>query len=203
MSPIPRRKGDPQNPEIERTIQAFHSGTGWECWQVLGAHFTKVGRKSGYRFGVWAPSAESVEVFGAFESGTHWTARPMQREGDVWWHFEPGCKPGTLYKLKLLHEGVWHERSDPFAFASECGGGSASVTVAPDQHVWHDSQWMAERGWRQARDQPVSIYEIHLGSWRHKDGRSLSYREIAQPLVEHMRRTGFTHVQFLPLMEHP
>jgi 1,4-alpha-glucan branching enzyme len=201
-----RRKGELQPEDITRLVADFHAGRGWECWRVLGAHPTQVGRRTGFHFAVWAPGAEAVELFGAFDAATtdaHWTTRTMERHGELWAWFEPGCVPGTLYKIKLLHEGVWHERSDPFAFASESGGGNASVTVDHSQHAWQDGTWMAERGWRQGRDQPIAIYEIHAGSWMHQGGRALSYRELAEPLIEHVTRLGFTHVEFLPLAEHP
>jgi 1,4-alpha-glucan branching enzyme len=195
-----------------RLLAAFLRGDGWEAWRVLGAH----GDQEGTRFAVWAPGAEAVEVFGRFDAGETWRAEPMRRvEADnggatgVWWTRVSGCGAGVPYKFKLRCGGRWLERADPFAFASEHTGGIASLTVGPSSRTWRDGDWLRRRSNRQHRTQPLSVYEVHLGSWRHRvrelggAPESLSYRELAPALIAHVHQLGFTHVEFLPLAEHP
>jgi 1,4-alpha-glucan branching enzyme len=160
----------------------------------------------GVRFTVHAPAARSVSVVGVFNN---WDGRrhPMQSsyEGD-WRLFIPGLAPGVLYKYEIKGPDgeILPLKADPFARYSEQPPGNASIVAATGGYEWQDQAWLSARreaGYR--NDRPLAIYELHVGSWRRHDGRPLSYRELADVLVPYVQRTGFTHVEFLPLTEHP
>ncbi|WP_033432946.1 1,4-alpha-glucan branching protein GlgB [Saccharothrix syringae] len=164
-------------------------------WDVLGAH----PRAGGVAFAVWAPHARGVRVAGDFDA---WDGRgtPLRHLGaGVWELFVPGVRPGCRYKFRVLGaDGRWQEHADPLAFATEVPPATASVVTAPG-HAWRDEGWLARRratDWTRA---PVSVYEVHLGSWR--PGRG--YRELAHELGEYLVGTGFTHVELMPVTEHP
>ncbi|MGY1886739.1 1,4-alpha-glucan branching protein GlgB [Blastococcus sp. SYSU DS0753] len=173
-------------------------------WEVLGAHVrryeTPRGTVEGVSFAVWAPSARGVKVTGDFD---YWEARayPMRVLGSsgVWEIFIPGVQVGTRYRYHVLGaDGTWREKSDPLAFATEVPPLNASV-VTESTYEWRDDAWLTERaeaGWHQ---RPMSVYEVHAGSWR----EGLSYREMADELVDYVREAGFTHIEFMPLAEHP
>ncbi len=173
-------------------------------WDVLGAHVrdydTPGGTVTGTSFAVWAPSARGVRVTGDFD---HWSGAgtPMRSLGSsgVWELFVPGVGEGTRYKFQILgQDGVWREKADPMAFAAEVPPATASV-VSTTRHEWNDAEWMAKRAGTDQLSGPLSIYEIHAGSWR----EGLNYRELADALIEELSDTGFTHVEFLPLAGHP
>jgi 1,4-alpha-glucan branching enzyme len=175
-----------------------------QLWQVLGAHVrsypTPGGEVSGTSFAVWAPNARGVRVSGDFD---HWTGAgtPMRMLGSsgVWELFIPGVGDGTRYKYQILgRDGVWRDKADPLAFSTEVPPATASV-VATGRHRWGDADWMATRAEQGWAARPMSIYEVHAGSWR----QGLSYRELADQLVDYLAETGFTHVEFLPLAGHP
>jgi 1,4-alpha-glucan branching enzyme len=154
----------------------------------------------GTSFAVWAPSAQGVRLVGDFN---YWDGRahPMRGMGSsgVWELFVPGIGDGTHYKFEVLgRDGVWRQKADPVAFATEIPPATASVVFTP-KHEWADGEWMEQRAKTDALTSPMSIYEVHLGSWRH----GLSYRELADQLVGHVSFLGFTHVEFLPVAEHP
>ncbi|MGH7706775.1 MAG: 1,4-alpha-glucan branching protein GlgB, partial [Vulcanimicrobiaceae bacterium] len=162
---------------------------------------------AGVVFAVWAPSARRVSVVGEFNG---WDGRrhPMRlrRECGIWEIFLPGLGAGTLYKFEL--EGpdgkLLPLKADPFARAAELRPATASVVVAPSAHRWGDAEWLATRGPRQRRDAPIAIYEVHAGSWRRGDGgRFPTYAELADWLIPYVCELGFTHIEFMPLMEHP
>jgi 1,4-alpha-glucan branching enzyme len=172
---------------------------------VLGAQV----RENGTRFALWAPNASSVAVVGDFNA---WDpqAHPLQPLGDsgLWSVFVPGLGEGTVYKYHLRDSsgGALPLKSDPVGFGSQHPPENASIVRDISGYGWHDQQWMAGRAGRQRRDAPISVYEVHLGSWRRRaaeDGRMLSYREAAQELVDYVAELGFTHIEFLPLSEHP
>ncbi|WP_020579296.1 1,4-alpha-glucan branching protein GlgB [Actinopolymorpha alba] len=173
-------------------------------WTVLGAHVrrydTASGPVTGTSFAVWAPNARGVRVVGDFN---FWDGRghPMRSMGasGVWELFIPGIAEGTLYRFEILgHDGVWRQKSDPMAFRTETPPANASM-VYSSSYTWGDEEWLARRATHALHAEPMSIYEVHLGSWR----RGRSYREIADELVAYVRELGFTHVEFLPVMEHP
>ena len=169
-------------------------------FEVMGAHPTG----KGTWFTVWAPNARDVGVIGAFN---RWHCEPLQRLDDGsgrWAGFVEGAKPGHCYKYRIQDaHGRWMDKADPFAFRCEHPPGTASQ-VWDLAYEWHDQEWMASRARRQSRHAPMSIYEVHLGSWqREEDGRFLNYRELAHRLVAHCEAMGFTHVELLPITEHP
>ncbi|MEU4744932.1 1,4-alpha-glucan branching protein GlgB [Actinosynnema sp. NPDC023658] len=161
-------------------------------WEVLGAHATP----EGVSFAVLAPAAREVLVRGDFDD---WTGRAMhRREGGVWELFVPGARPGTRYRYEVLGvDGRWREKADPMARAAECPPANASV-VFESGHRWTDADFLARRRRDWARE-PISIYEVHPGSWM----KGLGYRELAHHLARYARDLGFTHVQLMPVTEHP
>ncbi len=171
-----------------------------ELWRVLGAHVREFGTVSGTSFAVWAPNAHGVRVTGDF---SHWDGRPypMRSLGGsgVWELFIPGIGEGTRYKFAVCGpDGVWREKADPMANSAEKPPATASV-VYTSRYRWDDQAWMTTRAQSEPVREPMSIYEVHLGSWR----PGLSYRELAVQLTEYVTEMGFTHVEFLPVAEHP
>lgn len=192
----------PQLPPLE--LEAFNRGEHRRIHRLLGAHCLEVAGVRGTRFAVWAPNAERVSVVGDFND---WDGRchPLQVRGasGVWELFVPGVGAGALYKFELRNResGELLLRADPFARAAELPPRSAS-RVATTEHVWGDADWFGQR--RDWRDSPVSVYELHAGSWRrHPDGRCYGYRELAESLVPYVRDLGFTHIELMPVTEHP
>jgi 1,4-alpha-glucan branching enzyme len=192
----------------EVDLHLFNEGTHRRLWEKLGAHPMTVDETAGVAFAVWAPNARRVSVVGDFCS---WDGRlfPMRRLGSsgVWELFIPGIDEGALYKFELLtREGIPRVKTDPFAVKLEQSPGTASIVQRTDRYVWEDGDWMAARGRRDPPHDPVAIYEVHLGSWARvpeDHHRSLGYREIAPRLAEHVTGLGFTHVELLPISEHP
>jgi len=177
---------------------------GHDAWRVLGAHPATVDGESGYVFRLWAPRATLVEWIGDFNG---WNAWPMARRKDdksVWQLFVTGIGPGDNYKFRVHGaDGSVVDKADPFAFAAELRPNTASTTTK-STHRWRDSAWMNARSQRLPWHEPISIYELHLGSWvRHGDGSFYGYREVADRLVDHVVGLGFTHVEFMPLSEFP
>ncbi|HEY3259737.1 MAG TPA: 1,4-alpha-glucan branching protein GlgB [Pseudonocardiaceae bacterium] len=173
-------------------------------WDVLGAHVrsydTPSGTVTGTSFAVWAPTAQGVRVSGDFDGWTG-NAHPMRSLGasGVWEVFVPGIGAGTRYKFRVLGaDGQWREKSDPLAFATEVPPATASV-IYTSQYEWGDAEWMRARAQRHPVAEPMSIYEVHLGSWR----QGLGYRQAAEQLVEYLGETAFTHIELLPVAEHP
>ncbi len=188
----------------EIDLHLIGEGRHEQLWQVLGAHVrayeTASGTVTGTSFAVWAPNARGVRVVGDFN---HWDGRahPMRSMGSpgVWELFVPGVGDGTCYKYAILGaDGAWRQKADPVAFATEHPPATASV-VFTSRYAWDDGEWIAERQRRQWVHEPMSVYEVHLGSWR----LGLGYQELAEELVAYVRDMGFTHVEFLPVAEHP
>ncbi|WNV06661.1 1,4-alpha-glucan branching protein GlgB [Candidatus Methylospira mobilis] len=188
-------------------IHLFSEGRHWHIYRVLGAHPRRIDDVDGFLFAVWAPSAERVSVVGDFN---HWDGRshPMRAHGGsgVWELFIPGIEPDSLYKFEIRNRdsGALHIKSDPYATAFECRPQTASITASDSGFQWTDADWMSTRIDFDWQSKPVSIYEVHLGSWRQsKSGAFLNYRELAQQLVYHAKEMGFTHIELLPIAEHP
>ena len=177
-------------------------------WRALGAHVRRHQGVDGTSFAVWAPGAKSVRVVGDFNG---WDGRlhPMRTMGSsgVWELFLPGVGPGDRYKYEVLTgAGALALKADPVAFAAEVPPGTASVVTADPAHAWHDDAWMADRDASPHLQRPMSVYEVHLGSWRRvpEDGhRPLTYRELADQLPGYVADLGFTHVELMPVAEHP
>ncbi|MQS05221.1 1,4-alpha-glucan branching enzyme, partial [Streptomyces sp. OF1] len=181
-------------------LHLISEGRHEELWRVLGAHPMTHQGVTGTRFTVWAPNARGVRVTGDF---TFWdgTACPMRSLGSsgVWELFLPGIGEGTVYKFDVCAaDGTHTMRADPMARRTECPPNTASV-VHTSRYEWHDADWLARRGSRPIHEAPFSVYEVHLGSWR----PGLGFRELAEQLPAYVRDLGFTHVELLPVAEHP
>lgn len=193
----------------EHDIYLFRQGTHSRLYEKLGAHPRTVKNVAGTQFAVWAPNAESISVVGDFNGWnpeSHFLQVRVDGSG-IWEGFIPGVLPGALYKYHLRSRINGHrvDKADPFAFYAECPPRTASV-VADLEFDWKDQTWMRNRAQTNALDRPMSIYELHLGSWRRvpeDQQRSLGYREAAQQLVDYLKETGFTHVELMPVTEHP
>jgi len=188
-------------------LAAFSAGTHRAAWRLLGAHALTIDGVPGVRFATWAPDAERISVVGP---SSRWDGRrfPMRSLGasGVWDLFVPGMHPGDLYKLEIRNRasGEVLLKSDPYARATELRPATASVVAAPSTHRWNDAAWIERRsrgGWLHA---PMSIYEVHAGSWRRRPGGGfLTWGEIADRLIPYVQELGFTHVELLPITEHP
>ncbi|MDZ4135414.1 MAG: alpha-amylase family glycosyl hydrolase, partial [Paracoccaceae bacterium] len=182
-------------------------GTHKRLWQVLGAHVITHEGAQGVHFAVWAPNAQRVSVVGDFNI---WDGRraPMRRRGPtgVWEIFIPGLGDGDSYKFEIRGAGgaLLPLKADPVGFGSEHPPANASVVRDLRGAKWDDGGWMAGRGARQKIDAPISVYEVHLASWRRAPGdRMLSYTELADQLVSYVADMGFTHIELMPISEHP
>jgi len=191
----------------DQDFYLFNEGSHRRLYEKLGAHRMRVGGEEGTYFAVWAPNADRVSVIGSFNQWNK-ESHPLRARGNsgVWEGFIAGVERGALYKY-LIHSRFKNyrvEKADPFSIFNEIPPKKASIVWDLD-YSWGDDQWLAERGQNIKVNKPISIYEVHLGSWRrHAEGnRSLSYRELAPLLADYVRQTGFTHVEFLPLMDHP
>ena len=192
----------------ELDIHLFNEGNHANLYEKLGAHVVRERGRFYTTFRVWAPNARRVAVVGSFngwDSGAH----PMSPVGSsgIWETVVDGVGPGATYKYEIHshHNGYRVQKADPYGFLHEVPPRTASVVWKLD-YDWNDASWMADRKGRQSLSAPISIYEVHLGSWMRvpeDGGRSLTYREAADKLVDHVIRLGFTHVEFLPLTEHP
>ncbi len=192
----------------EQDLFFFNEGTHFSLYEKLGAHLRNVDGEEGAYFAVWAPDAEHVSVMGEF-NGWEKTSHPLYPKGQsgIWERFFPGIGKGTIYKYHIVSRfsGYRVDKMDPFAIYTETPPKTASV-VWDLVYEWGDQEWMEKRLQRNALDAPMAIYEVHLGSWRRvpeEDNRPLTYREVAQYLPEYVQKLGFTHVEFLPIMEHP
>ncbi|MFV2195875.1 1,4-alpha-glucan branching protein GlgB [Nocardiopsis sp. LOL_012] len=188
----------------ELDLHLISEGRHEELWRALGSHVrtidTPMGEVEGTGFAVWAPDARGVRLIGGLN---HWNGvgHPMRSLGSsgVWELFVPGVGDGELYKFQVLGgDGHWRDKADPMARRTEIPPATASV-VTTSSHTWGDQEWMAERKGVEAHRAPMSVYEVHLGSWR----PGLGYTELAEQLVEYVTGMGFTHVEFLPVAGYP
>jgi len=188
----------------ELDLHLIREGRHERLWEVLGANIHRypsvLGEVTGTAFAVWAPNARAVRVVGDFnmwQGATH-AMRSLGSSG-VWELFVPGVGAGTTYKFEILgKDGHWRQKADPLAKATERPPQTASI-VTESSYTWSDDAWMNDRPNHQPHQAPMSVYEVHLGSWR----QGLSYRDLARELVEYVTDLGFTHVEFMPVMEHP
>ena len=181
-------------------------GTHYLKYEKQGAHVRDVAGVRGVHFGVWAPNAQRVSVVGDFNSWDGRIAAMRSRTNGIWEIFIPGLDEGAIYKFEILSRPAGHLllKSDPYGFYSELRPNSASVVFNIDRYRWNDATWLESRASRDWLHAPMSIYEVHVGSWRkNAEGKWLTYRELASELVPYLKRMGYTHVEFMPLMEHP
>lgn len=204
-------KSKKQAPEPFLTNFDLHllgKGEHWLSYNKLGAQLTEIDGKKGVHFAVWAPHADKVTVSGDFNAW-NLTRDAMTRRSDngFWELFVPGVGVGTHYQFNICHHGVWTEKCDPYAFGRECPPKTACTVVDLNDYQWGDEAWVKQRMKFDWQHRPVSIYEVHLGSWRKPDGGGeddwLNYREIADRLVDYVKEMGYTHIEVLPVAEHP
>jgi 1,4-alpha-glucan branching enzyme len=193
----------------DQDLYLFNEGNEHRAYEKFGAHLRVVDGVSGVAFAVWAPSAARVSVVGNFNAwdGRYFPMRPLGASG-VWELFVPGLGEGELYKFEIRSApGDILIKTDPYGTAFEAPPGNAAIVCQTRKHVWGDAAWLERRAAQAAQvDRPISIYEVHLGSWRRKlaDGnRPLSYRELAPALADYCLELGFTHIEIMPIAEHP
>ena len=191
----------------EYDFHLLNEGKHWQSYRKLGAHLRTVNGVRGVNFAVWAPNATSVSIVGDFN---RWDDRrhPMRKHipSGFWELFVPELEDGTLYKYRVKNGPFVAEKCDPYGFGAEVPPRTASKVVDLDTYRWNDEAWLASRAKHNALDAPMSFYEVHLGSWRRpgdNPSRWLSYRELADQLVDYVVEMGYTHVELLPVNEHP
>ena len=185
----------------------FHQGTNCKAYEMLGAHITEEDGQQGVRFAVWAPNATSVSVVGEFNN---WDTRvnEMSRieDGEIWKIFIPGLKEGDIYKYAIMpqHGGPHIMKADPYGYYCEVPPATASRVFDMNRYQWQDQEWQERKQRTQSYGQPMLTYEVHLGSWRRNaEGKALTYRELADQLVNYVKDMNYTHIEFMPLCEHP
>jgi 1,4-alpha-glucan branching enzyme len=198
-------------------LYLFGQGKDFRIYEKMGAHIRTVNGVTGTNFATWAPNALAVSVIGDFNDWRR-DANPMylrHRDLGVWECFVPAVQAGALYKYALYSRfnNYVVDKTDPYGFAAELRPGTASIVADIHQHTWRDDTWIKERGQHQQLNSPISIYEIHLGSWRHVPGRHIegaveedrfmTYRELAVALAAYVKDMGFTHIELMPIAEHP
>ena len=186
-------------------LHLFHEGTNFHAYNLLGAHVTEENGEAGVRFSVWAPHAKSVSVVGDFNN---WDTRvnSMQKvqDGETWTIFIPGVAEGSAYKYAIMpqHGGPHIMKADPYGFFAEVKPDTASRVYDMGKYEWHDQEYFAKQ--QQSYTRPMLTYEVHAGSWRRTpDGKYLSYRDMADQLVNYVKDMNYTHIEFMPLCEHP
>jgi len=192
----------------EFDLYLFGEGTLRRAYDKLGAHLGEVNGRPGVHFAVWAPNAESVSVVGDFNGWNPGVNNLTPTSAGVWEGFVPDLGSGALYKYHLVSRYSHYEvtKADPCGFAAEIRPHTASRVWDLESYAWQDAEWMSHRAERNALRAPVSVYEVHLGSWRRvpeEGNRWLTYRELAAQLADYVNEEGFTHVELLPIMEHP
>lgn len=186
-------------------LHLYGEGTNHESYRTMGAHTCACDGVEGVRFAVWAPNARVVSVVGDF-NGWDRTRHPMRlRDGGIWEFFMPGLASGATYKYSVMSQlGGTQDKSDPYGFYAELPPKTASIVWPLSAHHWRDEAWMTARAAHDTLHQPMSVYEVHLGSWLHGEGDALlTYRELADKLVAYATRLNYTHLELMPVMEHP
>ncbi|MFW6245073.1 MAG: 1,4-alpha-glucan branching enzyme, partial [Fibrobacterota bacterium] len=213
MKPLTTRKVEKVQSGVtlltDYDVYLFREGNHFRLFEKLGAHVITVDKVKGTYFAVWAPNAKTVSVVGDFNS---WDPKshPLTSRWDssgIWEGFIPGMEEGTLYKFHIdSNTGAYTaNKGDPFAVRWEQPPATSPIVWNLD-YEWNDREWMEKRKTKNSLNAPMSIYEVHLGSWKHKGDKEddwLSYRELAPELTNYVKELGFTHVEFLPVMEHP
>ena len=188
-------------------LYLFHQGTNYHAQEMLGAHYVLQDGRRGVRFAVWAPDARTVSVVGDF-NGWDTRVNPLERlpDGEVWSAFLPDLPPDTIYKYAIEPPwgGPYILKADPYGFFAQRKPETASLTYDFPDYAWGDGDWQEARQRGDSYENPMLIYEVHLGSWRRTlEGDYLSYRDLAEQLVAYARDMNYTHLEFMPLCEHP
>src|ERR1700736_2255238 len=192
----------------EVDLHLFSEGQHWQLSEKFGAHWRKEGDTTGVYFAVWAPNAQRVSVVGDF-NGWDGRVNPMRKllSAGVWELFLPNVREGAHYKFEIRTQaGALLLKSDPFAFFNQWGKETSSLVYILERYIWADGDWMESRRKKDWPKSPMSIYEVHLGSWRRKTeegNRHLSYLELAETLIPYVLEMGYTHIELLPIAEHP
>lgn len=191
----------------EFDLYLFHQGTNYHAYEMLGAHFVERDGKKGVRFAVWAPHAKSISVVGDFNE---WDTRvnPMTRgrDGEIWEVFIPDIEEGAVYKYAIEPQwgGPRIMKADPYGFYAEKKPNTASRVYDLSKYEWKDGDWFEQKKKESSYERPMLTYEVHAGSWRRtKDGEYLSYRDLADQLIDYVKKMNYTHIEFMPLCEHP
>ncbi|MBQ9496936.1 MAG: 1,4-alpha-glucan branching protein GlgB [Selenomonadaceae bacterium] len=189
----------------EYGLYLFHQGTNYRAYEMLGAHFVERDGKKGVRFAVWAPHAKSVSVVGDFNNWDNRVNRMIQLEdGETWEIFIEGLKQGDLYKYAILPPNGPHIlKDDPYGFWAEKRPKTASKIYDLEGYDWQDGEWQQFKKKHSSYTHPMLIYEVHAGSWQRKDREYLTYRELADKLIKYVVEMNYTHIEFMPLTEHP
>ena len=207
-------QGDTQRGIIVKTselsefdLYLFHQGTNYHAYEMLGSHFVERDGKKGVRFAVWAPHAKSISVVGDFNE---WDTRvnPMTRgrDGEIWEVFIPDIEEGAVYKYAIEPQwgGPRIMKADPYGFYAEKKPNTASRVYDLSKYEWKYGDWFEQKKKESSYERPMLTYEVHAGSWRRtKDGEYLSYRDLADQLIDYVKKMNYTHIEFMPLCEHP
>jgi 1,4-alpha-glucan branching enzyme len=193
----------------EFDLYLMGEGRHYDTYEKLGAHVKTLEGVTGVHFAVWAPNARRVSVVGDF-NGWDGRVNPMRSRGNsgIWELFVPEFDEGVIYKYEIVgpQNNILPLKADPYGFRSELRPNTGSVVARLDKHSWNDGDWLQHRSTRNWLEQPISVYEVHLGSWRRmpeENNRWLSYRELADQLIPYVKELGYTHIELLPIMEHP
>ncbi|OLO27557.1 1,4-alpha-glucan branching enzyme [Alkalihalophilus pseudofirmus] len=190
----------------EYDLYLFHQGNLFYSYKTLGAHLCKKDEVEGVRFAIWAPNAEAVYIVGDFNNwnGLNHSMHKINESG-IWWGFIPNLSEGTVYKYEIhSKQGKVVLKSDPYAFYSELRPQTASIVTDLNHYSWGDEVWQKEKQARNLLNEPLLIYEVHLGSWKLKEnGELYTYRELATTLIDYVKEMGYTHIEILPITEHP
>lgn len=192
----------------DEDLNLFNEGNQFQIYEKLGAHLREIDGVAGVNFAVWAPEAQAIKVVGKFNSWDG-SRHPMKKRSlsGVWELFIPNLAAGEKYKYSVVAcSGLETQKSDPFGFASELPPRTASVVATLEGYQWNDEQWLAKRQANDSQNQPISVYEFHLGSWRTdpcKPNGWMNYRDIAHQIVDYCKQLEFTHIELMPVSEHP
>ncbi|HEV8074597.1 MAG TPA: 1,4-alpha-glucan branching protein GlgB [Candidatus Acidoferrum sp.] len=193
----------------EFDLYLMGEGRHYDTYEKLGAHVKTLEGVTGVHFAVWAPNARRVSVVGDF-NGWDGRVNSMRSRGNsgIWELFVPEFDEGVIYKYEIVgpQNNILPLKADPYGFRSELRPNTGSVVARLDKHAWNDADWLQHRSTRNWLEQPISVYEVHLGSWRRmpeENNRWLSYRELADQLIPYVKELGYTHIELLPIMEHP
>jgi 1,4-alpha-glucan branching enzyme len=186
----------------------FHQGKNYECYNILGSHLRKEKNKKGIQFATWAPNARDIYVVGDFNNFEVRDEFKLEKitENGLWKGFFTEAKVGDKYKYYIVKKngGEGEYKADPYAIQTELRPNNASIIYTPDKFKWTDKRWINKRNTINVLEQPVNIYEVHLGSWKTKEnGDFLTYEEIGEELAKYLKEMGYTHAEFMPLVEHP